>query len=199
VGSDKFELLILCAVLLTPKHLVSQANLPCNEGMTPTVQDGQPGLIDNCTKKFTPLKSPSPSATSQAEKNTALAVLPDNDLVRVRTSQVDYLLWKNDFTRRTYETQLIQTRIIFVVVLLLVLAGLFFSWVQFQHSFHIRASARKRVEPPHQPPEGGTTTSETFEFGKSGIVIHSAYLGVIILAISMAFFFLYLRFVYPIT
>ncbi len=38
-----------------------------------------------------------------------------------------------------------------------------------------------------------------FTIGKDGITIKSSYLGVILLVISMAFYGLYLKFVYPIT
>jgi hypothetical protein len=42
-------------------------------------------------------------------------------------------------------------------------------------------------------------TQDELTFGKDGVVIRSAYLGVIILVLSMAFFFLYLKYVYLIS
>jgi hypothetical protein len=42
------------------------------------------------------------------------------------------------------------------------------------------------------------TGSTNFEISKDGIKINSAVIGLIILAMSIAFFFLYLEFVYPI-
>jgi hypothetical protein len=144
------------------------------------------------------------SATSKVDLpsnliHTLTAAAPtEKDSARVIASQADYAIWANDFRRRTYENQLVQTRIIFVVVLLLVLAGLFFSWIQFQHSLRMKAPAKGHTA-TDQATATGAPTDEEIRLGREGIVIHSAYLGVIILAISMAFFFLYLRFVYPIT
>lgn len=117
----------------------------------------------------------------------------------VQQSNDAYNIWANDFRRRTYENQLIQTRIIFVLVLALVFAGLFFSWLQFQHSFHLKQVLRKHVAAKVDEAAAATPAQDEFAFGKDGVVIKSAYLGVIILTISMAFFFLYLVYVYPIT
>jgi hypothetical protein len=192
----------LFAILVVPAVLFAQESSPCEKGKTPTVQNGRPGFIDNCTKAFTPLKAATPKTSLAEEVQPVQAQVPasvptDKDALRVRVSQADYAVWENDFKRRTYENQLVQTRIIFAVVLVLVAAGLFFSWIQFQHSFHIRATRKRRGS--HEAGGGTEPAGERIELGKSGIVIQSAYLGVIILAISMAFFFLYLKFVYPIS
>lgn len=71
---------------------------------------------------------------------------------------------------------------IFVVVILLVAAGIYFAAVQFHHGLG-----------------RGTAESTQFEAGTGGIKVSSPVLGVIILVISLAFFYLYLAFVYPIT
>jgi hypothetical protein len=116
----------------------------------------------------------------------------------VQQSNDAYNIWVNDFRRRTYENQLVQTRIIFVLVLVLVVAGLWFSWMQFQHSFHLKRVLKKQADATPDDVVPATPAQDEFAFGKDGIVVKSAYLGVIILAMSMAFFFLYLVYVYPI-
>jgi hypothetical protein len=70
---------------------------------------------------------------------------------------------------------------IFVVVILLVAAGIYFAAVQF-----------------HQSLARGTAEATQFEAGTGGLKVSSPVLGVIILVISLAFFYLYLVFVYPI-
>jgi hypothetical protein len=70
---------------------------------------------------------------------------------------------------------------IFVVVILLVAAGIYFAAVQFHYGL-----AR------------GTAETTQFEAGTGGLKVSSPVLGVIILVISLAFFYLYLAFVYPI-
>ena len=78
------------------------------------------------------------------------------------------------------EWQHISTKIILFVVLTLVGMGLYFAWVQFQ--------------------KGETlNTDNKIELSANGLKISSPVLGVIILALSLGFFYLYLVHVYPIT
>ena len=65
----------------------------------------------------------------------------------------------------------------FSVVLTLVFAGLVFAALQFRR---------------------GMRTTTEIEFSMSGVKVSSPVLGVVILAVSMAFFYLYARYVYPI-
>jgi hypothetical protein len=95
----------------------------------------------------------------------------------------EYRISGYEHRRRVFEWQLFSSKFIFVVVLVLVLAGIYFAAVQFH-----TALGRKEKE-------------EVTEFVASatGIKVSSPVLGVIILVISLAFFYLYLVYVYPIT
>lgn len=75
--------------------------------------------------------------------------------------------------------------IIFVMVVVLVLSGLIFSAIQF--SIALISSKRKK----HLPPE------TKFKASLTGVEVSSSVMGLIILAISIAFFYLYLTRVYP--
>ena len=79
---------------------------------------------------------------------------------------------------RVFHWQHLSTRIIFFVVLSLVFAGLFFAWVQFR--------------------QGSQDQDHEVEISMQGIKVSSPVLGVIILTLSLAFFYLYLVYVYPI-
>ncbi len=91
--------------------------------------------------------------------------------------------------RNVFWWQHVSTRIIFVVVLVLVAAGMYFAWVQFQ--LDVGRSAESGEAAPRDDTE--------FELATSGIKVRSSVLGVIILVISLVFFYLYLVHVYPIT
>jgi glucose uptake protein GlcU len=82
-------------------------------------------------------------------------------------------------TRKVYAWQHISSIIIFYVVIFLVLVGVLFSWLQF------KAAAYK-------------AESEELDASMKGVKITSSTLGVVILVLSMCFFYLYLRYVYPI-
>lgn len=89
--------------------------------------------------------------------------------------------------REVFEWQLFSSKITFFVVIFLVLCGIYFSWVQFSLAMKQTAEG-KAVEAKV------TEVSATAE----GIKVSSPVLGVIILTLSLAFFYLYLAHVYPI-
>lgn len=107
--------------------------------------------------------------------------------------------------RAVFDWQLLSSKVIFVAVILLVAVGVYFSWLQFM------AAARAPQAPlPAPPPDGagGEPAAEetgaraglftTLEASASGIRVSSPVLGVVILVISLAFFYLYLVHVYPV-
>jgi len=91
--------------------------------------------------------------------------------------------------QRVFEWQLFSSKVIFIVVLLLVSTGIYFAAVQFHSGLGRRAKAT-----------GASEGEEVTEFAASlkGVKVKSPVLGVIILVISLAFFYLYLAYVYPI-
>jgi hypothetical protein len=85
-----------------------------------------------------------------------------------------------------FEWQSLSTKIIFFVVLLLVLAGIVFAAIQ----FHAGLRGRGEGDAPAEETEISLSLRE--------VKVRSPVLGVIILTISLAFFYLYLVHVYPI-
>ncbi len=82
-----------------------------------------------------------------------------------------------------FEWQDVSTKITFFVVIGLVLVGVYFAAVQ----FHVGMRAGRKSG------EAGEV-----EISLKGIKVRSPVLGVIVLTISLAFFYLYLVYVYPI-
>jgi hypothetical protein len=100
----------------------------------------------------------------------------------------DYRLSGYGHRNRVFTWQLFSSRVIFWTVLALVVAGVYFAAVQ----FHSGLRRRARGDEPR--------SEHVTEFAASlgGIKVTSPVLGVIILVISLAFFYLYLVYVYPI-
>lgn len=94
---------------------------------------------------------------------------------------------------RVFAWQHLSTRIIFFVVLGLVLTGIYFAWLQFQQG---RAAPRGAGSPPG---DAGGAERHEIEISLKGIKVSSPVLGIVILALSLAFFYLYLVYVYPIS
>ena len=106
---------------------------------------------------------------------------------QLQQAYTELRLFTYNHIRRTYEWNYISTLIIFWVVILLVISGLIFSAVQFYKSIVATRRGQKNV-----------AEASTIEASLQGIKVTSSVLGVIILIISMLFFYLYLAHVYPV-
>jgi hypothetical protein len=91
--------------------------------------------------------------------------------------------------QRVFAWQLLSSRIIFAVVIVLVFAGIGFAAMQFYVGL-------KRSSASNAPPRSDITELEA---SLKGIRVSSPVLGVVILTLSLAFFYLYLVYVYPIS
>lgn len=96
----------------------------------------------------------------------------------------DYRIRGFDHRSRVFEWQLLSSRMIFGLVILIVAVGLYFSWLQFM-------AGQKENGGPEK-------ASTTLEASPTGVKVSSPVLGVIILTLSLAFFYLYLVHIYPI-
>lgn len=126
-----------------------------------------------------------PTATQQQ-------LLNDSTLAMYQDAMYAYYEYRVSGFRHRKEVfawQLFSTKLIFWCVLFLVFSGICFSAIQFYKSLR-----REPVEGA-PPPESVTE----FEASAKGLKITSPVLGVIILVISLVFFYLYLVYVYPIS
>lgn len=85
---------------------------------------------------------------------------------------------------RLFRWQLRANQTSFVVVLVLVFAGIVFSGIQFAHSLRAR------------PGEAEASVHE-LSIGAQGVSVKSSVIGLIVLTISLGFFYLYLVHVFP--
>jgi hypothetical protein len=123
---------------------------------------------------------------------------------RLSAAQADYDVAALRNRHDVFEWQYISTIVIFIVTVGLVVAGVGFSGWQLWHGMKmgerrmamIEAAAKKLADAPSLPPDSDAETS--LKVSSTGLEVHSATLGVIILAISMCFFFLYIKYVYPV-
>jgi hypothetical protein len=96
----------------------------------------------------------------------------------------------------------ISTRVIFATVILLVAFGAYLSWVQF-FGYTKRTAPPVRAASARAGAAGGSAVKpeaeSEIEISLQGIRIKSPVLGVILLTLSLAFFYLYLVFVYPVS
>ena len=109
----------------------------------------------------------------------------------------EYLSNSLDQRRSAYEWSHTSTILIFWMVMIIVAFGLVFSAIQFYISM---LTARSKVKNPSGKEDSvnGNTNPTSVKISLSGLEVNSSVLGIIILIISLAFFYLYLIYVYPI-
>jgi hypothetical protein len=177
--SSTFALVLL--LVGVPQFTTVSAQLPCQSHET--YRNGAFGTID-CQGHFTPtdrvdFKAP---PASQAADLPSSAQSPQQAAEDANAEK--YAAWRYNYVESVFTWQYYSSFVLFGVVLALVAAGLYFAYRQFSLSIDIA---------------GKTFNSEEVTIGSHGVVVKTSFLGVAILAFSLAFFFLYLRFVYPIT
>jgi hypothetical protein len=172
--------------------------------------------MDKATAKAaeaTPEKEPNAvgpqSGPAAAESTTAMPAAPGSVVLTDAVTRQKYLTamqryyeYRADgyaYRSRVFEWQLRSSRATFIVVLLMVAAGMYFAAVQFQTAMVAArrvAAAEAVVGAPAAGEPAGLATR--FEISAKKMVVNSSVLDVIILTLSIAFFYLYLVYVYPI-
>jgi hypothetical protein len=190
------------------------------------------GFMASAFAQATPSNSPTPEQSEMGKrleeflkeedqkknKSAADQILPDTSAIDTLDEPTkaralaayreyyDYRISGYQHRREVFKWQLFSSKIIFAVVILLVLVGVYFSGIQFHRSLGRRPAATNRTADDKDAAEKIIVNEEAevaagatqIEASLKGIKVSSSILGVIILVISLLFFYLYLVYVYPI-
>lgn len=118
----------------------------------------------------------------------------DSAALKMRQDVYEYTFKQN---KKVFQWQYISSIIIFFIVVLIVLMGLYMAYLQF------RLSEKMFLKQSEDKAKDDASAVEIMkadlEVGKDGLKINTAVIGLIILSLSLAFLFLYLKYVYPIS
>jgi hypothetical protein len=109
---------------------------------------------------------------------------------KLQKAYIEYKIFQMRNNQENFEWNLKSTIIIFWMVIFLVFSGIAFSGIQFYKATMNRKELLKD--------DTQNELNTNIEASMQGIKISSPVLGIIILTISLAFFYLYLIYVYPI-
>lgn len=116
----------------------------------------------------------------------------------LKKAEYEYDISTYKHRRESFDWQLASSIIIFWVVIIIVFVGLFFSGVQFYITM-MQEKKKLKGDKKENTTEGKKDLSQTnIKASLKGIEVNSSVLGVIILIISLLFFYLYMVHVYPI-
>ncbi len=183
---------IVALIILCMRVSTAQTPVPTSENKARTATC-QPTLVilpggtiatKSCDGAVNALHPPSLATPPCVSQATIAAGVESPNVLR---EQENYVIWSFQQSRKIYEWQHKSSIAIFSLVILLVLAGVYFATLQFHYAMATKVGS-------------GAKRPETTEIDASlkGFKVKSSVLGVIVLAISMAFLYLYLVHVYPI-
>jgi hypothetical protein len=155
-----------------------------------TYPDGTTRLVESTLTQSSAETGTPPAAANKLPPEPPPPWLTDAATNRAfLESEREYYMYKASGLRyrsRVFEWQLFSSRIIFTTVILLVTSGIVFAAIQF------RAGLKR-------PRAAASDVATEIDLSTSSVKVSSPVLGVIILVISLAFFYLYLVYVYPIS
>jgi hypothetical protein len=116
--------------------------------------------------------------------------------------------WKQEFEQQSYVWHLLSSKIIFCLVIAIVIFGLFITYLQFSRDYRDWAPAHHAPPPP--PPAAplaeGQAAAEavmpprpvtSLKLSAGGLELSSQVIGLIVLGLSFAFFYLYVKEIHP--
>lgn len=125
------------------------------------------------------------------------AILPQEAANRLSERYVSHLAWQFDFAQRSWNWHFYSTILLFFIVLLIVGFGLRITYLQFQRDYGSRPVEGGGASGPTPPSPAGAATS-TMKLSTAGLELSSQIIGLFVLGFSLAFFYLYVKEVYPI-
>ena len=204
---------LLLIWLAVPPFASAQANIDTGCPVTQKIQpDGTIQFVD-CKGRVTSQSLPvtvSPPAqkkSSAAERpsvpsSSSTVSLPADSAAAVAyqhylEAYYKYQAHSLDYAQTVFDWQYKSSIVIFMMVILLVLTGLVFAGIQFTIAMKAHptsAGKKKEATATDQAPAMATT----LEASAHGVKITSSVIGLLILVVSIGFFYLYLVYVYPI-
>jgi hypothetical protein len=142
-------------------------------------------------------------ATEELSKEEQAAHLSDYK------SEVEHRNWKREFIQKSWHWHLWSTALLFILVMAIICFGLYITYLQFQKDYGLaekrlrnsmtaKAVAAVKAGGGEDSADGSVATrSSSLKFDASGLEITSQVIGLLVLALSLAFFYLYVSRVYP--
>jgi hypothetical protein len=116
-----------------------------------------------------------------------------------------YLAWQHEFAQRSWNWHFFSTILMFCIVLAIVAFGLWMTYLQFNRDYGLQQVHRRRKEKGAAVAADGAGQQAapappvgTMKISAAGMELSSQIIGLFVLGFSLAFFYLYVKEVYPV-
>lgn len=139
---------------------------------------------------------------------SATEQLPAETTKRLHDQYFNHLQWQSDFVQQSWGWHYYSTILLFVIVLSIVAFGLRITYLQFQRDYGLRRSRvgnrnskptdQNTQQAAQQQPQDLPGTTSNIKISAAGLELSSQIIGLFVLGFSLAFFYLYVKEVYPV-
>ena len=136
------------------------------------------------------------SIKNNLENFNPLDSLYDSTII-INSGQSGWNLFVDSHRMRVFTWQHYSSIVIFFLVILIVLFGIYLSYYQFRLGKKMILKQMEINERLKTSDQNLEILNSDFQINKDGVKISTAVIGLAILMISVVFFFLYLKYVYP--
>lgn len=172
----KIKIIFCCLTLFVARGIMMGQTAA--DSLSPEKKDAISSYLENLEKSGSESILPPKLKPQYLEDSTV-----QTRYYQTLTEYFEYRISGYQHREKVFSWQLGSSKLIFFAVLFLLLVGIYFSYLQFRQAIKLKQ---------------GDGMDTTVKASSKGVEISSPVLGVIILAISLVFFYLYLVYVYPI-
>ena len=139
-------------------------------------------------------KAPLPSEASLVSSYTKESLKKDEE------QYLNHILWQRDYVQRAWNWHFWSTVLLFLIVVSIVAFGLVITYLQFHRDYGVRRKARvaNSASPSEEVIPALLPTASSLKISPAGMEITSQVIGLLVLGFSLAFFYFYVKDVYPI-
>ena len=121
----------------------------------------------------------------------------EEEVKNLEAEKYNHDIWKLQYERKIFEYQHISSIVLLCVSLMVLICGLYFSYMQFKdRTGHI--DTNKAIQNSLKDLDNDEESKTSLKIGMAGIEISSSIIGLLILCVSLAFFYLYIANIYPV-
>jgi hypothetical protein len=166
---------------------------------------------ENAKIDYAKIRENAESVASKATSSNGFCPLGDavcNEAKnRDMESALRHAMWTRDFIQVSWQWHFVSTIFLFAIVLIIVLFGLFITYLQFHRDYMAEGQSVEKIDSKKvdfntssvtEGAEVSPPKTNRLKISREGLELSSQIIGLFVLAFSLIFFYVYVKDIYPI-